>query len=227
MITVAAYGGSRAVLERTGTMNDGGIRRAGMAAMLGGAIFGANILSYTLLGLDAVYESSVLAASLNDGTLLVAWGLMLWGLLGLRSYGMGREYGRLWTAGIALTGIGLALCTIGFVFETFAPLAGLTTLGEMGGMTIGVGLLTFVPVGAVVLGAALLRTGAIGRVGAVFMIAAGPTTLTAMFAGEALPPLVGAALFGAVLGTAWIAVGYGLRTASIDPITAPEPEAAA
>lgn len=208
-------------------MDDGGIRRAGLAAMLGGAIFGANILSFTLLGLDAVYESSVLAAALNDGVLLVAWGLMLWGLLGLRSYGMGQEYGRLWTAGIALTGIGLTLCTVGFVFETFAPLAGLTTLGEMGGITIGVGLLTFVPVGAVVLGSALLRTGAVGRVGAVLMIAAGPATLAAMFAGEAIPPLVGAVLFGAVLGTAWIAVGYELRTTQIEPIAAPEPEAAA
>lgn len=208
-------------------MNDGGIRRAGLAAMVGGAVFGANILSYTIFGFEGLLADSVLLTSLNDGVLLVAWGLMLWGLLGLRSYGTGREYGRLWTAGIALSGIGLALCTVGFIVETFAPLAGLATLGDVGGMTIGIGVLTFVPIGAVVLGSALLRTGAVSRLGAVLMIAAGPAMLAAMFVGEMLPPLVGASLFGAVLGAAWIAVGYGLRTTQIDPIAAPEPEAAA
>lgn len=55
-------------------------------------------------------------------------------------------------------GTGLALATIGFVPETFAPLVGLTGLATLGGMTIGLGVLVFIPVGAIVLGAALLRT---------------------------------------------------------------------
>lgn len=223
MITVGAYGRSRAVLERTGTMNDGGIRRAGLAAILGGAIFVTNLLLYEGLGLAEVTASSSLAATLNNGSLLVAWGLLLWGLFGLRAYG-GKGQGRLWTAGIALMGIGLALATIGFVPETFAPLVGLMGLATLGGLTIGIGVLTFIPVGAVVLGAALLRTDAISRLGAVLLIAAGPSILAAMLFGGAVPPIVGGLLFAGPLGAAWIVIGYGLRTTHVE--TTPEPTAA-
>lgn len=87
MITVGAYGRSRAVVERAGTMDDGEERRAGLAAILGGAIFVANLLVYEGLGLAEVTASSSLAATLNNGSLLVAWGLLLWGLFGLRAYG--------------------------------------------------------------------------------------------------------------------------------------------
>lgn len=153
MITVGVYGGSRAVLERTDTMNDGGIRRAGLASILGGAIFVANLLLYEGLGLAEVTASSSLVATLTNGSLLVAWGLLLWGLFGLRAYG-GKGHGRLWTAGVGLMGTGLALATIGFVPETFAPLVGLTGLANLGGMTIGLGVLVFIPAGVIVLGAA-------------------------------------------------------------------------
>ncbi|MCH7659503.1 MAG: hypothetical protein IH933_02620 [Euryarchaeota archaeon] len=219
MITVGAYGRSRTVLNRIGTVDETGMRQAGLAAMIGGTIFGANILSYTIFGFEGILADNVLRTSLNDAVLFVAWGLMLWGLLGVRSYGMGREYGRLWSAGIVTMGIGLALCTVGFFVEALAPLAGLMTLYEIGGMTIGIGVLTFVPLGAVVLGTALFRTGAVSRLGAILMIAAGPSMLAAMFVGEMLPPLVGAALFGAVLGAAWIVVGFELRTRPAETAT--------
>lgn len=206
-------------------MTDGGIRRAGSAAMLGGAIFVANLLLYEGLGLAELTASSSLAATLNNGSLLVAWGLLLWGLLGLRAYG-GAGRGRLWTAGVGLMGAGLALATIGFVPETFAPLVGLTGLASLGGMTIGLAVMSFIPVGAFVLGAALFRTGAVSRLGAALMIAAGPSMLAAMI-GVPVPPVIGGLLFAGPLGAAWIAVGYGLRTAPADPTTAPEPGAAA
>lgn len=201
-------------------MDDGEVRRAGLAAILGGAIFVANLLVYEGLGLAEVTASSSLAATLNNGSLLVAWGLLLWGLFGLRAYG-GVGHGRLWTAGIALMGIGLALATIGFVPETFAPLVGLTGLATLGGMTIGLGVLVFIPVGAVVLGTALFRTGAVSRLGAALMIAAGPSILAAMLVGGAVPPIVGGLLFAGPLGAAWIAIGYDLRTTAIEPATDP------
>lgn len=196
-------------------MNDGGICRAGLAAILGGAIFVANLMLYEGLGLEELTASSSLVATLNNGSLLVAWGLLLWGLFGLRAYG-GKERGRLWTAGIVLMGIGLALATIGFVPETFAPLVGLMGLANLGGMTIGLGVLVFIPVGAVVLGAALFRTGAISRLGAALMIAAGPSILAAMLVGGAVPPIVGGLLFAGPLGAAWIVIGYDLRTKHVE-----------
>lgn len=67
--------------------------------------------------------SSRLVATLNNGSLLIAWGLLFWGLFGLRAYG-GKGHGRLWTVGIGLMGTGLALATIGFVSETFGHLSG-------------------------------------------------------------------------------------------------------
>lgn len=204
-------------------MNDGGIRRAGLAAILGGAIFIGNILAYEGLGLAELTTSSSLVATLNNGSLLVAWGLLLWGLFGLRA--SGREAGdRLWRAGIVLMGIGLALATIGFVPETFAPLFGLMGLANLGGMTIGLGVLVFMPVGAVVLGAALFRAGAVSRPGAILLIVAGPSILAAMFAGGMVPPIVGGLLFAGPLGAAWIVIGYDLRTTAIEP--APETNAA-
>lgn len=189
MITLGAYGESRAVLERTGTMNDGGIRRAGLAAILGGAILVTNLLLYEGLGLAEVTASSSLVATLNNGSLLVAWALLLWGLLGLRAYG-GNGRGRLRTAGIGLMGTGLALATIGFVLQTFAPLVGLMGLANLGGMTIALGVLAFIPVEAIVQGTGLFRTGAVSRLGATLMIAAGPSILTTMLVGGAVPPVV-------------------------------------
>lgn len=56
-------------------------------------------------------------------------------------------------------------------------------------MTIGLGVLVFIPVGAVVLGTALVRTGAVSRLGAVLLIAAGPSILAAMFAGGMVQPV--------------------------------------
>lgn len=205
-------------------MNDGGIRRAGLAAILGGAIFIGNILAYEGLGLPELTASSSLVATLNNGSLLVAWALLLWGLFGLRAYG--REANdRLWRVGIALMGIGLALATIGFVPETFAPLFGLMGLANLGGMMIGLGVLAFIPAGTVVLGAALFRTGAVSRLGATLMIAAGPSILAAMFAGGMVPPIVGGLLFAVPLGAAWIVVGYELRTRHVE--AAPNAPAAA
>lgn len=94
-------------------------------------------------------------------------------------------------------------------------------LATLGGMTIGLGVLVFIPVGAVVLGAALFRTGAVSRLGAALMIAAGPSILAAMLVGGAVPPIVGGLLFAGPLGAAWIAIGYDLRTTAIEPATDP------
>lgn len=54
-------------------------------------------------------------------------------------------------------------------------------------MRISLGVLVFIPVGVIVLGAALLRMGAVSRLGAALMIAAGPSILAAMLVGGAIP----------------------------------------
>jgi len=171
-------------------------------------VLAGNVVAYSLFEFDRYLADNLVLTSANDGVLLVAWGLLFWGLLGLRSSGRGRGYGRLFRAGIGLAGAGLALCTIVFFVEAVAPLAGLSTLGE-------IGVLTLVPLGSVVLGGSLLRSGAVSRLGGVLMVAAGPSMLAAMFVGELLPFLVGAVLFAGVLGSAWAVVGYDLRTRSL------------
>lgn len=54
------------------------------------------------------------------------------------------------------------------------------------------------------------------------MIAAGPSILAAMLVGGAVPPIVGGLLFAGPLGAAWIAIGYGLWTATIGPVAEPD-----
>jgi len=88
-------------------------------------------------------------------------------------------------------------------------------LGEIGGLAIGIGVPTLVPLGSVVLGASLLRSRAVSRLGGGLMIAAGPSMLVAVFVGESLRFLVGAILFAGVPGAAWVVAGYELRTRSL------------
>jgi hypothetical protein len=186
------------------------VRLAGMAALIGGALFALSFVSHPPGLARAIVPASVA-------------GLIV-GILGLHARLWGRE-GRLGGLGFVLVGLGLALGLIGMAGSALGildpnPIAPIINTGEHAGLVpIGAGMLLW--------GIVTLRERALGRwsilpllmgllslSGIVFLIPAAFAALEA----SAMPE---------VFGLSWMLLGFALLTSRAGPASRPTQVAAA
>lgn len=191
-------------------------RYAGLAAIAGaivlvGSLFWQEFLVFRGVG-TLIEDPTHAIYYLSQGSLLLAFGGLLIGLIGLSTQQrrMG-TYGRLWKPAIGLTGLGLGLAALGFLIVVGAPLIGSPELKTPGDMVIGLGFLLFIPVGSFLLGLAFLRARTESRLVASLLIVGAITWIVLLVVQSSLPPVVGITLF-VPFGAAWVVIGYELWT---------------
>lgn len=166
------------------------VRWGGIAGVASGGVF----VLLSLISLAMRGPSSVL-----DVIFLIAWLLTLISVAGLHAVQQGR-YGLLGRAGSLVLAVGIVTSIIG----TAAEVAGIAVLVWL---AFPVGMLLML-VGFVLLGIATIRARVLPRWSGVILIAALP--LTAIAGGILVESDLGDYPGVAVMGVAWLALGYAL-----------------
>ncbi|WP_255192375.1 hypothetical protein [Natronobeatus ordinarius] len=173
------------------------VRLAGSAGILGAPLLFAYITISTIVQAQGAvpvwHEIGSLPYYMGEGSLFLAWTGMFAGFVALRARMLGAD-DRLWRIGVDLAVIGSAMAAVGFLVVTAAPAVGAVEVVDPGNAVIGLGLMIFINVGALLMGVSLLRTGMLPKLVAGLLILVLPATLLAGPVGEALGlgPIVGA-----------------------------------